>query len=176
MSQTPRRSAGSRMMLALAVALLACGFAETAASQTVASNTSVGGACDKARYKALLQTGIAGMGHEEYPFFLELDAACRTHKRDMAQVVAGSPEQFNPCIHPPYASLAASKKPRDMTEREYGYFSVVDRECEVYQQSLSQDARATAAVTPSQPTAGRRWFTGLLAAGAILATLVASLN
>ena len=164
------------LVVAMSTLVWTGGLPSGSAAQAGAQPVAVGGACESERYKSLLQTPFASMGTVEYPYFVSLDADCRKHKRDVAAVVAGSPDASNACIHPPYAALR-SKAPRDMTKREYDYFIVVDRECEAYHAYVKKTGGTPPAqpAQPRRPSAGRQFLMGLTVLGSIIATLVASL-
>lgn len=160
-------------LAAFAWAVLAAG----AAAQTPAQPVSAGGACEAPRYKTVLQGPITGMGQVEYTYFLQLDRACRAHKRSLTETLAGSPAAFNVCAHPPYAHLQSAKLPSAMSPREYDYFIEVDRECAAYTKTAGappvQPAQAQS--SQDQPSSRQRFLTGLAVLGALIAGLVASL-
>jgi hypothetical protein len=170
MSSKARRIASCRIVLAV-VALTCVGvLASDSAAQAAQPPVAVGGACEDARYKALLQTDIGSRGDGEHAYFLALDNLCREHKRQLAGAVAGSVESYNACAHAPYADLAAAKTPAGMTNREYAYFVVVDRECTAYKEKGGKTRRQAG------PSPGRQFVTSLAVIGSIIATVVASLQ
>lgn len=174
MTRKMRRSFGFRIILATAALVWAVACADQAAAQSAPEPVAVGGACEVPRYKTLLQTPISGMGHVEYTYFVGLDSACRTHKRGLAETLAGSAAHFNVCAHTPYANLLP-KAPSAMSQREYDYFVVVDRECAEHKAAAVGQAPAQQAQGIGIPSPGRQLLTGLIVVGGIIATLVASL-
>jgi hypothetical protein len=162
---------------AMAMLLSTAGLARGAEAQTTTPAVVVGGPCEHARYKELLKTPFDTRGDREHDYFLSLDQDCRTYKRALAGTIAASAAAYNACAHPPYADLVAAKKPADMTQREYQYFLVTDRECTAYKQAQQQQQQPPQqARQRTSPSAGRQFFTGLFVLGSLIATLVASVN
>lgn len=167
MSETLQRKARSRVLLATIVAVLASVFADSSAAQ------AVGGPCEAPRYKALLQVDFGTMSDDDYRYFLTLDQACRMHKRELAATITGSPDEFNPCIHPPYAVVAAVAT-AVMTEREYVYYREVDRECTAYH--LANGIPDQEDPPPARSMLGQRLFASVAVLGSIVAMLFASVD
>ena len=164
-----------RLVVAMSTLVWTGGLPSGAAAQAGVQPVVVGGACEHARYKELLQTPFSTMGDREHAYFLTLDEACRVYKRALAGTIAASAAEYNACAHPAYANLVAAKAPADMTQREYQYFLVTDRECTTYKQAQQQPQPPPVrrSVTSSP---GRQFFMGLLVLGSLIATLIAGVG
>ena len=122
--------------------------------------------CASARYKELLQTPFVAMGDNEFDYFVRLDQQCRDYKRKHLA------DAFDVCQHQPYADLLKAKAPSDMSDREYGYFRPVDRECT----ASKQGAPPTQPPTPEEQSSIAPFLAALAVVGATIANLVASLR